>query len=277
MKRVLACFLLVSLLLMAGCSFNINGVVEPLTEPSGTNGTQPTGESTAAPTQQVTEPVVEHPENVTVYLVDQQVMVDNGYMDYIYATDGTLEKVVHWGIENDLMSTTYYEDVDANGMPGKVRTVWPDGEETYYTITYFQDGKLDSVQYSGAQYTGNQYGYDAAGNMTERRSYYDGILDSTVIYEYDGQTLVKVYCENVEGQLQFDTKVENGRIMEVESHLEAYGYRFAYDENGNLTSSTFLFEGEEMPSSTYTYKAIEVDQQRAQYIMELQKYLLSVV
>ena len=49
------------------------------------------------------------------------------------------------------------------------------------------------------------------------------------------------------------------------------------DENGNLTSSTFLFEGEEMPASTYSYKAIEVDYERAQYILELQKYLLSVV
>lgn len=277
MKRVFACLLLASLLLTAGCTFNINGVVEPLTEPSSTGAAEPTVESTPVPTQQVTEPVVEHPAKVTVYLVEKQIMCDNGYMEYVYATDGALEKVVHWGIENDLMSTTYYEDMDANGMPGKVRTVWPDGEESYYTITYFQDGKLDSVQYSATEYTGNQYGYDAAGNMTERRSYYDGILDTTVIYEYDGETLVKAYCENVEGQLQFDTKVENGRIMEVESYLEAYGYRFAYDENGCLTSSTFLFEGEEMPASTYTYKAMEVDYERAQYMMELQKYLLSVV
>lgn len=277
MKRVLACLLLASLLLTAGCTFNINGVVEPLTEPSGTGAAEPTVESTPAPTQQATEPVVEHPEKVTVYFVEKQIMCDNGYMEYVYATDGALEKVVHWGIENDLMSTMYYEDMDANGMPGKVRTVWPDGDESYYTITYFQDGKLDSVQYSGTQYTGNQYGYDAAGNMTERRSYYDGILEETVIYEYDGETLVKAYCEDVEGQLKFDTKVENGHIVEINHYTEASGYRLTYDENGCLTSSTFLFEGEEMPSSTYTYKAMVVDYERAQCMMELQKYLLSVV
>ena len=107
-----------------------------------------------------------------------------------------------------------------------------------------------------------------------------GILSSrdTVYYEYNGDELCRVYSEDPEGNHTYDCRVENGIIVEKSFSQEAGGYTYfyEYDENGNLIKETALLDGELIPIQTHTYRAVEVDADRAMYLLEQQKYLLSI-
>ena len=57
---------------------------------------------------------------------------------------------------------------------------------------------------------------------------------------------------------------------------DSFSYRYEYDANGNLVKERMLYEGELIPVTTYIYKAVEVSANRAQYLLEQQKYLTSI-
>lgn len=55
-----------------------------------------------------------------------------------------------------------------------------------------------------------------------------------------------------------------------------YSAMYEYDDHGNLIKESVLYDGETIPGTMYYYKAVEVDAPRAPYLLEQQKYLISV-
>ena len=154
-----------------------------------------------------------------------------------------------------------------------------DGDSQYRTLVWFEDGKLQEVQYDPG-FSGDQYAYDAAGNMTELRNYYDGILNYAVYFEYDGEVLQRAYSENPEGQKLSEFKIVDGRIV-GKDHYDADGtmycsYEYRYDANGNLEQKYFIMDGESSLCDTHSYRAVEVDAARANYLIAQQQYLLDI-
>ena len=294
-KRFLA-FALLACLLLSGFEA-ADPTIAPTTEPTQAltqPATEPTTESlpeTQAPTETPTEPATEaatepateptqtQKEKVTVYLLEKTVTYDNGSTEYYYDEDYNIASYKVFTIENEIMYTAYFEEQNANGMACVLRTEWPDGiGNEPRNLTYFEDGKLKEEQIAGSNYTGYQYEYDQKGDMTEKREYYDGILESIVYYSYDGETLSAVYCEDKEGNKVFECRIENGLVTEkvfFDTGSE-YGYSYEYDENNNLVKTTFSYDGEIYPSEQYYYKAVEVDADRAWYLLAQQNYLLPI-
>jgi len=289
MKRLFALVLMVCLLL-TGCgkesgnsaneaetkmtiASETESTTAPITESASTTAqTTPT----TTPTEVPDEP---QPTMVTVYLLETEMYCDSGKMTFVYDGQYNLESAVSWTIENDLRYVRHFEEQDDNGMPCKIRDVWSGDMIETVSVSYFADGKIDSYQYDGLNFSGYQCAYDQKGDLSEKREYYDGIRQSTVICEYDGETLVSVRCEDPDGNVIYDTVIENGLIVErnVQDFDYPYGYRYEYDENGNLTASYFVEEGMENVTSQYTYKAVEVEYSRALYLMEQQKLIQSII
>ena len=144
------------------------------------------------------------------------------------------------------------------------------------SLKYSADGKLQEEQYVEGNYTGSQYTYDQAGNRTEKRTYFDGILDVATYYEYEGNQLTAAYSEDISGNMVSEYRVENGLIVEkkVCDPDEEFAYLYTYDENNNLVELTILWDGETLPGDRYIYEAVEVDAERAPYLIEQQKYLI---
>jgi len=304
MKRLLALFALICLLL-CGCDlveFLPEGfptipfftkapepteMLQPATNPSATTApaTQTPITEPAVPTEPAeteppeTEPPETEPELVTVYLLVKAVYCDNGYEDFYYDEDYNVIVTTSYTIENDLRCKQHFEMFDANGMPQKTWTQWLGGYEgDAWILSYFADGKLKEEQIEDGSYIGYQYAYDSAGNRTEKREYYEGILQSVVYYEYAGEQLSAVYCEGSEGNKIYECRIENGLIVEkiFLDTDDAYSYRYQYDANNNLVEMTVCYEGEDMPGDQYFYEAVEVDAERAQYLKEQQKYLIAI-
>lgn len=290
MKRIIV-FALLSCLLLCACGQNTAPTepatqtphaTDPATDPATEPATQPATENipeTQAPTEAPTDPPHGEAEKVTVYLLKEAIYFDSGSAEYRYDENYNIDSCTVFTIENTTMYEKFFEEKDANGMACVIRTQWPEdaGNETL-NLKYFEDGKLQEEQIAGSNYTGYQYAYDQAGNRTEKREYYDGILQSIVYYEYDGEQLTAAYCEDNAGSKIYECRIENGLIVEktfLDSE-EAYGYRYEYDENNNLVQTTFCFEGDETPGDQYTYEAVEVDAERAHYLLEQQKYLFSI-
>lgn len=282
MKRLLS-LALVACLLLCGCQ--TEGEPAQTTQPGTTAGTDPAVMTTdpapeaTDPTVEATEPVPTEPvlpETVTVYLLEGTMLYDSGRTAYEYDEDYNIDLSQTYTVEDELMYTTYYENKDENGMAGCVRNAWISGDSDSMLLKHFADGKLEEELYEGSNYSGYQYAYDQKGDLVEKREYWDGILTSTVRYEYEGEELVRLYCEDVEGNHIYDCRVEDGRVIEKVCYSDAgsYSYGYEYDENGNRIKETFTYEGETTPSVTYTYKAVEVDASRACYLLEQQKYLL---
>jgi len=146
-----------------------------------------------------------------------------------------------------------------------------------WTIDWFEDGKIKEAQ-EGDNFSGFQYAYDQKGDMIEKRGYYEGILEYTVYYEYNGEELIRVYCVDPEWNHTYDCRVENGIIIE-KSFSQAdggYTYFYEYDESGNLIKETALLDGELIPIQTHIYKAVEVDAEQVHFLLAQQNYLLSV-
>lgn len=240
--------------------------------------TEPT-EAPTEPTEPVTEPSYTEGETVTVYLVKKVSYFDAGYVEYHYDEDYNIDSSTTFSIENEALYETFFEEKDANGMACQIRVQWPDdlGSESR-SLKYSADGKLQEELYVGSNYTGCQYAYDQAGNRTEKREYYDGILEVAVYYEYENGKLIAVQSEDISGDTVAEYRVENGLIIE-ETFYDSdtkYGYRYEYDENNNLIATTYAFDGEGMPGDHYVYEAVEVDAARAPYLLEQQRYLVSI-
>lgn len=268
MKRIIAIVLLVCLL-FCGCDIPINTPTDPAGKPI-----KKPASSMTDPTQTPAESVA--PDKVTVYLLDKTVLYDSGYTQYHYDENYNIIQYEVFTIEDDLMYTGYYENKDANGMPGKHRTDWDSGSSEVWNLTWSEDGKLMEEQYDGA-YTGYQFEYDQAGKLVEKREYYQGELFATVWYEYDGEVLQRIHCTDTEGKQCYVCLAENGHIVE-KIYYEWYpgtAYEYKYDNYGNLDQS-ILHDGEyTSPSEVYSYKAVEVDSDRAEYLLAQQRYLLS--
>ena len=281
MKRILAMSLLVCLLL-CGCGTSGATPTEATDSPLQTEA--PPATTVPAETVDTPEPTPSEPSEqettVTVYLVEKVSLVDSGYTEYCYDEDHNIISYKVFSIENDLMYTGYFEELDSHGMAGKFRMLWEDDDEgEIHTLVWFEDGKLSEEQYS-ADFSGHQYEYNAKGDVTEKREYFEGILFATTYYEYDDSGLQRAYYTDADGLMWYEWLAENGRITEKicyeEDGTKAYTYQYTYDENGNLTQEMISYEEEIFLSSAYTYKAVEVTASRAQYIIRQQEYLLSL-
>ncbi len=266
MKQVIV-FLLLVCTLFCGCGKETN---EPAKQETN-KPTEPENESSQIPE----EPVV--PEKVVVYLLDKSVICDSGYTQYYYDENHNIDKYEVFTIENELMYTSYFEDKNANGMASMYREEWSSAHGNHENLTWFEDGKLKEKK-SGDESARSQFEYDQAGKLVEKREYYGDELYCTVHYEYEADVLQRVYCMNAEDRLYYECRVEDGRIVDkvfYEVYSESYVYE--YDTSGNLEQRNIYYEGDTSPSESFTYKAVEVDVDRAVYLLEQQKYLLSSV
>ena len=284
MKRILA-FTVLLCLLLCGCQAGKPTSTEPATEPSQTQTpTEAPTVSTEAPTvstEAPTEPVQAQPEKVTVYLLEKAIYFDSGYAEYSYDKNHNIQEYTVFSLEGDWISRAYFKEKDKNEMPNMIWEELAGSDDgSVHLIKYSEDGKMTEDQYDSNThpYSGYQYEYDQKGNVIKKREYYDGILQSTVIYEYQGSELSRVYSEDPQGDRIYDCSIKNGVIAEkvVYASDGDYSYQYEYDANGNLVKEEMLYEGELIPVTTYIYKAVEVSANRAQYLLEQQKYLISI-
>lgn len=280
MKRLFT-FALLACLMLCGCQADTPTSPDPAEE-STQEQTQTPAKSTPETNlpESPAEPSQTSTEKITVYLLDQSFLYDSGHTEYKYDSSCNIDSYTVFTLENEPMYTAYFEEKDNNGMACRHRVEWPDdmGGDTR-TLTYYADGKLKEEQYDGSNYSGYQYEYDQKGDLIQKREYYDGILETIVYYEYDGETLNAVYCEDKTGNRLFDCRVENGLITEkicYDSESQ-YSYLYEYDENHNLIEMTILYDGESIPCEQYSYKTVEVDADRAWYLLSQQKYLLPII
>lgn len=265
MKKLFAYALIfVMLLTLAACG-------------NDTPESQPTQPQTTAATTEATEPTVPQttaaPETVTVYLLEESVLYDSGKTEYYYDTDYNVVSARVYTIEDETMFVRNYEEQDANGMPCVVRIAWPDGDSQIRNLTYFEDGKLKEEQEADSNFTGFQYGYDEKGDLAEKREYYEGLLETVTYYKYHDGKLVAVFSEDAEGNRTASGTVKNGRITEIA--CPDYRNTYEYDENGNLVKMSVIMDGETASGEVFSYRAVEVDADRAAYLMEQQRYLIS--
>lgn len=272
MKRLIALTLLVCLLLISGCG-------KPATDNTESTGGQTTGsvteQTTEATTEETTEAPTICPTKATLYLLEKAAFYDSGYVVYHYDENYNIMSYDCYSIENELLFTGYFEQPDTNGMPGEVRLQWKSGDTYSNILKFHQDGKLESVMEKNSNYSGVQYEYNEKGDRSEIREYYEGILQSTVIYQYENGLLKSIHCEDPEGNLIYDTRLENGVIAEkiYDEGEDAYRYSFKYDELGYLTERYFELDGELLPEAEYSYREVEVEYDRLWYLLEQQKYL----
>ncbi len=270
MKRFFVIAILLCLLL-CGCASGdaLDAQPTPTLQPTDTLTT-----STPVPTPTAA------PETVTVYLLESTVYYDSGSVQYHYDDDYNVDSYASYTLENELMYTAYFEEKDSNGMACRIRSEWQGGGDETRIAVYDAHGKLQEERYEGDSFSGYQFAYDQKGNLTEKREYYDGILQSAVYFEYDGEILRAVYGEDREGNRVFDCVVEQGRIMEkicYDSEGGSYSYFYEYDANGCLIRSSMLYYGEQIPGDSYTYITAQVDAHRADFLGEQQRYLIPIV
>ena len=287
MKR-LTVFAVLVCLLLCGCGNTAADPTEPVmqilpaTVPATVPVTVPVAESapaTQAPTETDTEPVPSEAAKVTVYLLTKVILFDNGSTEYHYDENYNIDSYTVLTLENTTMCETFFENKDPNGMACTVRTNWPgDAEGEIRSLTYSEDGKLLEEQTPVSIYSGYQYAYDPLGNRTEKREYYEGMLETAVYYEYDGNQLMAVHGTDNAGNWMFECHITDGLVIEkvfFDSEPN-YGYLYEYDENRNLIQTFFYFGDEITPGEQYFYQAVEVDAERAGYLLEQQKYLIPI-
>lgn len=274
MKKFIRCLILcltISCLLLSGCDIPFSGEIS-----AEKHDKKPDKEYEDPTTESATEPA--QPEKVTVYLVESTVYPDTGSVEYIYDADFNILSYQVLTLDKDVMYSAVFDERDANGMPRSFKTQWPEnyGNEEW-TLSWFQDGKIQEAQMNG-NFTGYQYAYDEKGDVTEKRGYYQGILENVTRYEYDGEELIRVYNEDAQGEHIFDCRVEHGIIIEKSFSQSAggYAYFYEYDAKGNLVKETAIVEGETVLIQAHTYKAVEVEPERVPFLLAQQKYLLDI-
>jgi len=273
MKRLLAMVLLICFA-FCGCNTAVT--------PSGDN--PPTQEQTtippASPTESQTTPTdTTDPSGfVTVYLLEEAVLFDNGYTRFHYDEQYNIDFYTVYDLENNPMHSAYFENKDANGMAANYRIAWAQGGDDPRTLRWYEDGKLKEEQYAPG-FSGSQYEYTPNGDVSEKREYYDGLLEIITHYQYDGDVLSAVYGEDGNGNKLFDCQVENGLIVKktFPDENDNYSYLYTYDEHNNLTASTIVCGDETIPNMQYSYFTVEVDAARARYLQGQQQYLFTVV
>lgn len=269
MKRILAVLVLLCVLL-CGCDNDINIGTSNNDTPTDTTAAATAAQTAATdPTAAAQQPTEALPEKVTVYLLDSAQIFDSGRMEYIYDENDNILSVNIYTIENDLMYTVYFEECDLDGIPASYRLEWATGGGERYTITYTDNAKITELRYDGGNFTGTQFEYDQNGRMTEQRQYYEGILETATYFEYSGGVLVRSYCENASGEIVYQCRVENGLIMEYIYSEEQGGHRrlCEYDKAGNLLSDSYIYDEVTTPGTFYTYRTVEVDANRAIYLV----------
>ncbi len=269
MKRLLsATLILIILLSITACNTaKPNNKVEQSNENSSSQ--LPDQNQTSTPTQN---------KKVTIYLIERAIYFDSGHIEYYYDEDYNINRTVLYNLEKKVTYEKLFDKADQNGMPCRSSTIWANGEKgEKRNLTYTDDGKLKEEILETGDYSGFQYKYNQNGDITEKREYHDAILTNIISYEYNGKKLSRVYGETKDGEPIFNCKIENGLITEklLNDDENECIYFFKYDQNNNLISSFLQMDGEKFPADSFTYKAIEVDTERAQYILEQQKYLIS--
>ena len=263
MKRLITILLSIALLVMAaGCA--------------GGN-TEPTERETTPTKQDTTEATV--PAKVTVYLLDKVTTDYGDYTVYFYDENYNVDYCEQLDQSNTVSCTTYFEQKDINGMAGELREVWDSGTQYICALTWSQDGKLLKKAEDLAK-TELEFEYDGAGKLVEVKEYYDGGLSAAFYYEYEDEVLQRLYCINSEEMMTFECETENGKIVKKTCYYDGGTgccHDFLYDENGNLVEQREYWEDAPNETTTigYSYKAVEVDADRAPYILAQQKYLVS--
>ena len=71
-----------------------------------------------------------------------------------------------------------------------------------------------------------------------------------------------------------------GRIIEKVVYstdsIAGCSYRYEYDKKGNLVMEYLVFDGEVFPGTSCSYRAVEVDSERAEFLKKQQAYLLTM-
>jgi len=275
MKRLIF-FALLTVLLLSACNAADPVPTTPIQAESRPTTEAPTDSTPTAPSAEPTQAL---PRKVTVYLLEKSVLADSGYTAYHYDENHSIDRYEEFTIENDLRYTVFFEKKDEHGMAGQCRTQWGGGDsgETQL-MAYFSGGKLKEQRYPGTSFSGTRYEYDQKGNVLEKREYYEDALYASVKYEYQGDVLTAISCKSAEGELLFECVLDKGRITGKTCY--EYGgevcYIYKYDQNGNLSEVMLSMDGELFPSGIHTYKAVEVDADRAMYLLEQQRYLLGI-
>lgn len=286
MKKVFALLLAVVLcLLLCGCQSGAEADDKDeggsgkswVTLPAGLQ-TEPAETEPAETEPAETEPAPTEPsedEMVTVYLLESAQIFDSGRMEYIYDDNDNILSINIYTIEDDLRYTVYFDECDLEGLPGGYHIQWPEGGGDQYKLTYTDGARITDIQYVGGNFTGTQFAYDNQGRLIEERSYYEGVLENGTYYQYakdDNGRLVNAYGEDAGGNLIFECLVEDGRITEYKYIAEeSYSRLCEYDENGNLASDAYIYDGETTPGTFYKYRAVTVDARRAMYLVCQQK------
>ena len=91
-------------------------------------------------------------------------------------------------------------------------------------------------------------------------------------YDNAGRVLSERFSDGAPIQYEYDAV---GNVIKETNPKGAVTLK-TYDANGNLVKESMLYEGELIPVTTYIYKAVEVSANRAQYLLEQQKYLTSI-
>ena len=274
MKRIILAFVVVCLLF---CGCTTIGPQESVPEHSQTPTQIPTKIPTESPIDVTTAPETEtvtppSEDKVTVYLVERTDYYDSGYAVYNYDENYNIVSYDVFTIENDPMYSAVFSEHNTYGMPCKLSQ---HGEN--WILSWFEDWKIKEAQEEN-DFTGYQYEYDQKGDIVEKRGYYEGILQDTIYFEYDGSTLSRVYCVDFTGAEIYELGIKNGVIVEKIFSAEAGDlvYSYEYDENGYLIQENCISEGQMTPVQIHTYKAVEVDAECANYILAQQNYLLSI-
>ena len=168
----------------------------------------------------------------------REVGENSSTIEYIYDDVGNMvETHYNVGSDNEWSQTFVYDDFgnqikrnDPNGR--RVEFIYDANGKIIRRIDYTSDGEEDSRQ---------EYGYDQTGNQISEQWYWNGSAGMLVLSSYNEKNqLVQVsYCNS------------KGTVAEYET--------YEYDENGNLTNSTYFDRDNFIVSWVdYTYDVYKV-------------------
>ena len=182
------------------------------------------------------------------FILEQEEMV-TFYVPYEFSGDPNSEYDLRYGYYDDI--AIYYENsadmfiIMTNRQMHTMRSIFcidksADSFSQRYSISDFSDKPLSSIKIIPQCKIYNSDGsvmceYKDYGNengQIKKREYYqNGMLASTITYEYDNQGNIVSIVDN--GLLKKYNYDDNGRLIEDE-----YGQKLEYDSNGNIVKSS---------------------------------------